>query len=275
MRIILTQMEIEEAIEKLILDQVDVPDDMRIDIDLKATRGEEGYQAFIDIVDHDAPEDGSDRSVDPRIKPVDGAETLAIAEKVLEAKAEASKPRRRGRPAGARNKPKLSEDHRSTDDKVQVTDQVAEEPVQEAQESVSEAEVGQDTQEAEQTPVEAPAAPEQASEQASEQEAETEVAEQAPEQPVVAEAQAEEEPEVEVAPPVAAPTVTEQDVSAQASDELAESMSEPAQAPEAPEATERQPEPEPAPEPVSEPAPVNPQPTRSLFANLSRPTNGG
>lgn len=256
MRIILTQMEIEEAIEKLILDQVDVPDDMRIDIDLKATRGEEGYQAFIDIVDHDAPEDGSDRSVDPRIKPIDGAETLGIAEKVLEAKAEASKPRRRGRPAGARNKPKLSEDHRSTEDKVQVTEEPqaeaqaeqAQETVQEAQESVSEAEVDRETREAEQAPTEAPATAEEVVEQPNSEQPVDEPANE----PVVAEAQAEEETEVEVAPPVAAPTVTEQDVSTQASDELAESVSESA----------------------PEPAPVNPQPTRSLFANLSRPTNG-
>lgn len=255
MRIILTQMEIEEAIEKLILDQVDVPDDMRIDIDLKATRGEEGYQAFIDIVDHDAPEDGSDRSVDPRIKPIEGAETLGIAEKVLEAKAEASKPRRRGRPAGARNKPKLSKDHRSTEDKVQV--EHAQEPVQEAQESVSEAKMDQDTQEVEQAPTEAPAVPAATEETA-------EVNEPANE-PVIAEAQAEEETKeetkIEVTTPVAAPTMTEQDISAQASDELVESMSEP------------QPEPEPNQSP--EPVPANPQPTRSLFANLSRPTNGG
>lgn len=270
MRIILTQMEIEEAIEKLILDQVDVPDDMRIDIDLKATRGEEGYQAFIDIVDHDAPEDGSDRSVDPRIKPIDGAETLGIAEKVLEAKAEASKPRRRGRPAGARNKPKLSEDHRSTEDKVQVIEEPqveaqveqAQEPVQEAQGSVSEAEVDQDTGETEQASTEAPAVP-TAAEEISEQLISKQPVDEPANEPVIAEAQAKEEAkeetEVEVAPPVAplvaAPTVTEQDISTQASDELVESMSEP------------QPEPE--------PVPANPQPTRSLFANLSRPTNGG
>jgi hypothetical protein len=109
MRIVLTQTEIEEAIEKLILDQVAVPDDMRIDIDLKATRGEEGYQAFIDIVRHDAPTDGSDRSIDPRVTPLPGAETLDIAGKVAEAKQIAELPRRRGRPAGARNLPKHTE----------------------------------------------------------------------------------------------------------------------------------------------------------------------
>ena len=106
MRITLNQEEIEEAIEKLILDQVDVPDDMRIDIDLKATRGDEGYTAEIDILPHDAPTDGTDRSVDPRINVADGAEGMSIADKTEEAIIEASKPRRRGRPAGARNKPK-------------------------------------------------------------------------------------------------------------------------------------------------------------------------
>lgn len=106
MRITLNQEEIEEAIEKLILDQVDVPDDMRIDIDLKATRGDEGYTAEVDILPFDAPDDGTDRSVDPRINVVGGAEGMSIADKAEEARRNAAKPRRRGRPAGARNKPK-------------------------------------------------------------------------------------------------------------------------------------------------------------------------
>ncbi|QDP54353.1 MAG: hypothetical protein Unbinned4120contig1000_5 [Prokaryotic dsDNA virus sp.] len=106
MRITLNQEEIEEAIEKLILDQVDVPDDIRIDIDLKATRGDEGYTAEIDLLPFDAPTDGTDRSVDPRIGVANGAEGMSIADKTEEAIAESKLPRRRGRPAGAKNKPK-------------------------------------------------------------------------------------------------------------------------------------------------------------------------
>lgn len=50
MQITINQTEIEEAIRNHILGQITVRDDMRIDIDLKATRGDEGYTAIIDIV---------------------------------------------------------------------------------------------------------------------------------------------------------------------------------------------------------------------------------
>lgn len=50
MQIIIVQSEIEEAIEKHIREQITVKDDHRIDIELRATRGEDGYQAIIDIV---------------------------------------------------------------------------------------------------------------------------------------------------------------------------------------------------------------------------------
>ncbi len=50
MQITIIQSEIEEAIEKHIREQIVVKDDFRIDIELRATRGEDGYQAIIDIV---------------------------------------------------------------------------------------------------------------------------------------------------------------------------------------------------------------------------------
>lgn len=55
MQITIVQTEIEDAIRKHILSQVAVREGNRIDIDLRATRGAEGFQAIINIV----PEDGS------------------------------------------------------------------------------------------------------------------------------------------------------------------------------------------------------------------------
>ena len=250
MRIIITQEEIEEAIEKLILDQVEVPEDMRIDIALKATRGDEGYTAEIDIVAFNAPEDGTDRSVDPRIEVVDGAQNLGIAEKVLEAKQQATLPRRRGRPAGARNRPKLSTDHRSTEPKDEVTENQAaseaaseidpgieveveveneDKAVQETQEEAIEPQPVQETTEVEQAPVEAPV--------------EVEVVEEP------SEAQEPQDEDVDYTPTPETPGLESSEA------ETEEKL-------------------EPQPETV-EASPEVVQPTRSLFANLQRPNNGG
>ncbi len=214
MRIIITQEEIEEAIEKLILDQVEVPEDMRIDITLKATRGDEGYTAEIDIVAFNAPEDGTDRSVDPRIEVVDGAQNLGIAEKVLEAKQQATLPRRRGRPAGARNRPKLSTDHRSTEPKDEVTeDQTVSEIVSETDAEIEvEVEVENDDK-------------------------------------AVQEAQEPQDEGVDYTPTPETPGLESSEA------ETEEKL-------------------EPQPETV-EATPEVVQPTRSLFANLQRPNNGG
>jgi hypothetical protein len=50
MQITIVQSEIEDAIRQHINNQINVKDGMRIDIDLKATRGDDGYTAVIDIV---------------------------------------------------------------------------------------------------------------------------------------------------------------------------------------------------------------------------------
>lgn len=50
MQIIIIQSEIEQAIRNHILAQINIKDGMRIDIDLSATRGAEGFKATIDIV---------------------------------------------------------------------------------------------------------------------------------------------------------------------------------------------------------------------------------
>jgi hypothetical protein len=55
MQITIPQREIEIAIKNYIMSQVSVNDDMDIDIQLRATRGEEGYQAIIDIKPKAAP----------------------------------------------------------------------------------------------------------------------------------------------------------------------------------------------------------------------------
>lgn len=275
MRIIITQEEIEEAIEKLILDQVDVPDDMRIDIDLKATRGDQGYTAEIDIVAHDAPTDGTDRSIDPRIEVVEGAETLGIAEKVMEAKTEAARPRRRGRPAGARNKPKT---HRIDSDlpetEAQAETQDVQEAAPEAQESVEQAEVVETTNLIGDAPDEAPVA----AEQDIQAEASNEV-QAAPEAETVEEAVQEEDVDYTPTPETPGLETTEvedttvdqtvstedmpqdsgvqhPDVSSQVqTEELAETVQESIDAK----------------EPEAVPAPATPP--RSLFANLQRPVN--
>jgi hypothetical protein len=55
MQIIIVQSEIETAIRNLILSQLSVKEGMRIDIDLSATRGADGFKATIDIVPETAP----------------------------------------------------------------------------------------------------------------------------------------------------------------------------------------------------------------------------
>ena len=50
MQITIVQTEIEQAIENYVKSMISVNDDQKISIDLKATRGDTGMQAFIDIV---------------------------------------------------------------------------------------------------------------------------------------------------------------------------------------------------------------------------------
>jgi hypothetical protein len=55
MQIIIVQSEIETAIRNLILSQLSVKEGMRIDIELSATRGADGFKATIDIVPDNSP----------------------------------------------------------------------------------------------------------------------------------------------------------------------------------------------------------------------------
>lgn len=272
MRVTITQAEIEHAIELFITDVVDVPDDVRIDIDLKATRGEEGYQAIIDLVPTGAK--APDRTADDRIevRPEAADQGLGIVDKINAAKAAPEEPtKRRGRPAGSKNKPKDTNTVSSTnvisgtndsgetasvttineavvdnepDAEVVAPDAVVEDvPVQEP---VVEPEAVEEITEDVSLPEQAPIEPE-APVEADEQEVEPELTE---EEQLAAEAQATEpvqETEYEQAEP------TEEEILANEA-----RATEPAEVPEA--------------EPVVEQAPV-PKPTRSLFGNLSRPVN--
>ena len=55
MQIIIVQSEIETAIRDYVMSVVDIKEGMRIDIDLTATRGADGFKASIDIVPEDHP----------------------------------------------------------------------------------------------------------------------------------------------------------------------------------------------------------------------------
>jgi hypothetical protein len=55
MQITLIQTEIEEAIRNYVNNQVNLKPGMRIDIELAATRGADGFKATIDIVREDSP----------------------------------------------------------------------------------------------------------------------------------------------------------------------------------------------------------------------------
>ena len=56
MQITLVQTEIEQALKNFIFSQVNIREGMDIKIDLRATRGAEGFQAIIDIVPSDVPQ---------------------------------------------------------------------------------------------------------------------------------------------------------------------------------------------------------------------------
>jgi hypothetical protein len=91
MQITIVQADIETAIKNYILSQINVREDMEIDITLRATRGDEGYQAIIDIKPNS-------KAADPTPTPPKGsktksaeARTLNIAQTVQAAKTDAPK----------------------------------------------------------------------------------------------------------------------------------------------------------------------------------------
>lgn len=83
MQISINQREIEHAIEKHVREQVAVRDDQVVKIDLKATRGPEGYQAYIDIV----PKEAEKSTTRAKASSVSAAGTSATATKSTGVKA--------------------------------------------------------------------------------------------------------------------------------------------------------------------------------------------
>ena len=315
MRVILTEQEILMAIEDFILDTVKVPDDVRVDIDLKATRGEQGYTAEIDLLQMDEPE-GS-RAVDDRVEPTEDAraEGLDIVGKIDAARAEAKAPRRRGRPAGSKNLPKPDVTPASTSTATTAsTDAIEAHPAHETAET-TQVEASADTQVEPEPETPAPEMIADAVDQnEAEAQAETEVQANTVDTPEVVDAPAEtgtvvadqpvEAPvETAVETPAADAPATDASTQTKAKRSLFDNMT-----------TAGDPEPEPEPEPNSEaalaaeaaatepaveaedepevdytPTPETtgltsddatatedapaPAPTRSLFANLTKPTN--
>lgn len=92
MQITLNQPQIEEAIEDYINARLNVSEGQRLDIDLRATRGEGGYTAIVDVVRADSP--ATPRSTAPIAEETqDTADTSEeTAEQDPEAEAEEDSP---------------------------------------------------------------------------------------------------------------------------------------------------------------------------------------
>ena len=86
MQITIMQTEIETAIRNHILGLISVRENMKIDIDLRATRGSEGFTAVVDIMPDDGP---GNKQTKPQTAPA--KTTAPVAEKPAPAKTEAPK----------------------------------------------------------------------------------------------------------------------------------------------------------------------------------------
>lgn len=84
MKIQLVQSEIEAAISQSIHNQLSVRDGYRIDIELRATRGDDGFIANIDIVPDSAPVNTAQNTT---ATTTEAAKPLGVAKAVKEAKA--------------------------------------------------------------------------------------------------------------------------------------------------------------------------------------------
>lgn len=105
MQITIVQTEIEQAIENYVKSMISVNDDQKISIDLKATRGDTGMQAFIDIVPRKrvqaASITGLVAAATPKADPKpevkeEVQETAAVQTEEVEQQAEAEAPTRKG-----------------------------------------------------------------------------------------------------------------------------------------------------------------------------------
>lgn len=83
MIITINQNQIEQAIKNYVNSKMVIAEDQRLDIDLRATRGTEGYTAVIEVVDADAPVSTPNKSEEVR-----SAAPTAIREAVRQARQE-------------------------------------------------------------------------------------------------------------------------------------------------------------------------------------------
>ena len=102
MQITINQNEIEQAITEYIESQVQLKDDQKITIDLKASRGPEGFTANIDIVKGAEKRRVTDSSVSIKDTPA----TKAEADKKSTPKAETETPKKE-EPVAEKETPKL------------------------------------------------------------------------------------------------------------------------------------------------------------------------
>lgn len=102
MQITITQAEIETAIRNYTLALIAVREDMRIDIELRATRGAEGYTAVIDISPANGPDGGEAIPETPKAEPEAKAEVTAEPKtETLTVEVEAEAPKRKPKAVGS------------------------------------------------------------------------------------------------------------------------------------------------------------------------------
>ena len=102
MQITITQAEIETAIRNYTLALIAVREDMRIDIELRATRGAEGYTAVIDINPTDGPNGNEAIPETPKAEPEAKAEVTAEPKtEATAAEVEAEAPKRKPKAVGS------------------------------------------------------------------------------------------------------------------------------------------------------------------------------
>lgn len=102
MQITITQAEIETAIRNYTLALIAVREDMRIDIELRATRGAEGYTAVIDINPAGGPDGGEAIPETPKAEPEAKAEVATEPKtETLAVEVEAEAPKRKPKAVGS------------------------------------------------------------------------------------------------------------------------------------------------------------------------------
>lgn len=84
MQITLVQAEIEAAIINFVTSQVNVKPEMRIDVDLTATRGANGFTATIDIVNKSTPRKDGQKATPVTVVAEEPTKEVAVVVKIEE-----------------------------------------------------------------------------------------------------------------------------------------------------------------------------------------------